>query len=472
MDYPKIIQGGMGVAVSGWRLAGAVSSAGQLGVVSGTALDAVMALRLRAGDKCGEMRRALKNFPIKEVGRRIVEKFFLPEGAGKGPVKLEKLSVPLSSEKEEEIVAANFSEVFLAKEGHRGIVGLNLLEKIQIPNLASIYGALLAGVDYIIMGAGIPRDIPAVIEKLVRHEPVSCRLNAEGASSGDDFRFSFDPARYGLSFLKLKKPKFLAIVSSNILAATLMKKSAVKPDGFIIEAPSAGGHNAPPRAQGVFSESGEPVYGEKDAVDIEKIKDLGAPFWLAGSSCSKESLEEALSKGASGVQIGTAFACCRESGFTDDIKMAVLENPVSVRTDPFASPTGFPFKVAALSGTLSENEVYEKRRRACNLGYLLQPYKREDSSLGYRCPAEPAAAYEAKGGLRRDTEGRKCLCNGLMAAAGLPLPCADGSREKPLVTLGDTAGSLAGFGPYGAADVINWVLNGEPPAGFKEKAGM
>lgn len=39
VQFPKIIQGGMGVGVSNWRLANAVSKLGQLGVVSGTALD-------------------------------------------------------------------------------------------------------------------------------------------------------------------------------------------------------------------------------------------------------------------------------------------------------------------------------------------------------------------------------------------------------------------------------------------------
>ena len=43
-SLPTIIQGGMGAAVSDWRLANAVSSHGQLGVVSGTALDAILAL--------------------------------------------------------------------------------------------------------------------------------------------------------------------------------------------------------------------------------------------------------------------------------------------------------------------------------------------------------------------------------------------------------------------------------------------
>lgn len=56
---PPIIQGGMGVTVSGWRLARAVSKEGQLGVVSGTALDLVLARQLQLGDVGGHLRRAL-----------------------------------------------------------------------------------------------------------------------------------------------------------------------------------------------------------------------------------------------------------------------------------------------------------------------------------------------------------------------------------------------------------------------------
>lgn len=57
MGNPLIIQGGMGVAVSDWRLARAVSILGELGVVSGTALAIVLSRRLQAGDPGGEMRR-------------------------------------------------------------------------------------------------------------------------------------------------------------------------------------------------------------------------------------------------------------------------------------------------------------------------------------------------------------------------------------------------------------------------------
>lgn len=180
-SYPLIIQGGMGIAVSSYHLAKAVSMAGQLGVVSGTAIDAVMAMRLHYGDILGNVRRSLNNFPVKEIGQQMIDKFYNTNNKIKQMFKFTMPSLNMSQEKENEIVTANFSEIFLAKEGHKGIVGINFLEKIQFPNLAGIYGALLAGIDYIIMGAGIPKEIPAVIEKLTRHEKVEYTCNVENA---------------------------------------------------------------------------------------------------------------------------------------------------------------------------------------------------------------------------------------------------------------------------------------------------
>ena len=64
-----------------------------------------------------------------------------------------------------------FTEVFLAKEGHNGLVGINLLTKVQRPNIATLYGAMLAGVSYVLMGAGIPRESPSVLSALADHQP-------------------------------------------------------------------------------------------------------------------------------------------------------------------------------------------------------------------------------------------------------------------------------------------------------------
>ena len=159
MKEPLIIQGGMGVAVSNWKLARAVSQAGQLGVVSGTALENVMARRLQKGDPDGAMRRALSHFPDPIIAGKILDRYFISGGkAEREPFKSPPMfSLNPPKELVELTVAANFAEVYLAKEGHGGLVGVNFLEKIQLPTLPSIYGALLAGVDYVLMGAGIPR---------------------------------------------------------------------------------------------------------------------------------------------------------------------------------------------------------------------------------------------------------------------------------------------------------------------------
>jgi len=158
----------MGVAVSGWLLARAVSRQGQLGVVSGTALAVVLARRLQLGDPDGELRHALAQFPFPAMAARVLSDYFIPGGKpARAPFKLTPMPA-LQSRRElvELTVIANFVEVLLARKGHHARVGINYLEKIQLPTLASIYGAMLAGVDYILMGAGIPRAIPGALDRL------------------------------------------------------------------------------------------------------------------------------------------------------------------------------------------------------------------------------------------------------------------------------------------------------------------
>lgn len=467
---PMIIQGGMGAGVSDWRLARAVAQAGQLGVVSGTALDAILARRLQRGDPDGDLRRALAHFPIPAIAARVVARYFRPagqrdEGAFVGkPLHTARRQTAL----QELTVVANFVEVYLAKEGHSGLVGINLLEKIQLPNLASLYGAMLAGVDYVLMGAGIPLEIPGVLDRLARHEAVGVKLQVEGATPDDAFTVRFDPLQVlGELLPPLRRPQFLAIIASATLALTLQKRATGRVDGFVIEGPTAGGHNAPPRGPLQLDASGQPIYGPRDAVDLTKIASLGLPFWLAGGYGHPERLQAALDAGASGVQVGTPFAFCRESGLADEIKTAVLRSVAAgtgeIRTDPVASPTGYPFKVIALPGTLSEGAAYEARTRICDLGYLRHPYKRADGSLGYRCPAEPVADYQRKGGAVAETVGRKCLCNGLLANIGLAQRRPGHTVELPLVTAGDDLPALRHFvSPdsltYIAIDVLDYLL--------------
>lgn len=460
----------MGIGVSNWRLARAVSKLGHLGVVSGTALDASFARRLQDGDPGGDLRRAISHFPVPAIRADVLSRYFIEGGkASETPYK----SLPMHNARSGQALIgltmiANFSEVFLAKEGHDGLVGINFLEKVQTPTLPSLYGAMLAGVDYVLMGAGIPRYIPGILDRLSRHQEVSLKLYVDGAESGEEYAVSLDPREVmPIDLGDLKRPKFLAIVSSHVLAATLAKKSSGQVDGFVLELSKAGGHNAPPRGPLRLDEKGEPVYGDRDQIDVDKIREIGLPFWFAGGYDSNEKLQEALELGAQGVQVGTAFAYCRESGLTDEIKDQVMEQVLSsnveVFTDPRASGSGYPFKVVQLDGSLSEKEVFEQRNRVCDLGYLRTAYKKDDGSLGFRCPGEPVNEYLKKGGELSDTVGRKCLCNALFSNIGLAQMQRDGSVEKALVTSGEAVKDIGRFlsegeTTYSAEDVVDKIV--------------
>lgn len=465
---PTIIQGGMGIGVSNWRLANAVARRGQLGVVSGTALDSVFVRRLQLGDPSGDLRRALSHFPWPEMADRVIDRYFVPGGKPSDkPFKVNPMaSMRLRRETAETLILANFVEVFLAKEGHEGMVGVNYLEKVQRPTLPSLFGAMLAGVDAVLMGAGIPLAIPGILDELAAWQPVELKLSVVDNA---DVRFRsqhFDP----LAFVEgtrpeLTRPLFLAIISSDTLAKTFERRASGYTDGFVVENYTAGGHNAPPRRDR-NSEGGAEQYGPKDEPNLEAIRAIGRPFWLAGSYASPERLQEALDLGATGVQVGSIFALSEESGIVPEIKRrlveAYLDGNLRIRTDFVASPTGFPFKIAELEGTVGCRTDFRGRSRICDLGYLREMLVSEDGRVDYRCAAEPVNDFVRKGGTAEATESRMCLCNGLMATIGLGQVRADGS-EPPLVTAGDDFSFLPHVlgenrSVYRASDAIEYLL--------------
>jgi NAD(P)H-dependent flavin oxidoreductase YrpB (nitropropane dioxygenase family) len=327
---------------------------------------------------------------------------------------------------------------------------------------------MLADVDAVLMGAGIPKEIPGILDKLARGEVTELKLDVKGALSDEAFFMRFDPAEFcDGEPLRPRRPDFYPIISSAVLATMLSRKASGRVDGFIVEGPTAGGHNAPPRGKMQLTEAGEPIYGDRDVADLEAIAAVGLPFWVAGSYAEPERVVEALAAGATGVQIGTAFAYSEESGFSAEIKAQVLakskKNEVEVFTDALASPTGFPFKVVPIEDTMSEETIYEKRTRVCDLGYLRTPYRIDANTVGWRCASEPVQDYVRKGGTEEDTEGRKCVCNALLSGIDLGQIQKSGEPELPLVTSGDDVARVARFlkpgeETYSAADVIEYLL--------------
>ena len=464
----------MGVGVSGWRLARAVSSLGQLGVAAGTALDVVLARRLQDGDPGGHVRRALSGFPFPRAADRILERYFLEGGKAAGPAVSRRrrcIRKRVRRELLELCVAGNFAEVFLAREGHGGPVGINFLEKIQLPILPSLYGAMLAGVDYVLMGAGIPLKVPLALDLFVNHEPATYPLNVTGSQEGDDTLIRFDPrelwdGRRGAAPAEAPVlPPDHLVLHARAHAHAEGERAGGRlhrggPDGGRPQRPAPRPSPALRRWASRFTGSGTPSTSRRSASS-------GLPFWLAGGHGTAEGLGEALAAGAAGIQVGTAFAFCEESGLDARYKELVLKmalaGAANVFTHPVASPTGFPFKVARVEGSLSEEEDYLLRTRVCDLGYLREAYRRDDATIGYRCPSEPAASLGREGRRRADMEGRRCLCNALLANIGHGQVRKDGLLEKPLLTSGDDLVQIGRFLPQGASsytakDVLSKLL--------------
>jgi nitronate monooxygenase len=505
----KLIQGGMGAYVSTWRLAKAVAverSSITVGTVSGTGLDVVYVRTLQLGDTGGQVRRAMAAFDAQfgiAIGRKISDRYFIAGGkspkarfknAPKHVVRARDGSdiIPLTGEQADPValaldediiellIATGFAEVWLAKEGHAGNIFINFLHKIELPLIYTMYGAMLAGVDGVIVGAGNPDGLPAVCSRLANHEAVTHDLSVLYREAGEVFYIPFDPRQVADGKLvqrPLRRPAFLAIVSLENLVKVLAQSPSGAPDGFIIEHHTAGGHNAGPQGPLKKDGKGQPIYGAGDEPDLQAIRQVGLPFWLAGGYGSHEKLQQALAAGATGVQVGTVFALAEESGIKSTYRSAIL-NELKKGTDDAAlvqttlvSPTGFPFKVVQLSGTLADEAVYAARRRVCDLGLLQQRGLSKAAADGtrrlfQRCPAAPLEDFVSKRGLPLNTEGRRCLCNGLLSCVGLgQVGTQEGelAEEPAIVTLGnhlDGIRRLSSHGqtPYWVRDVVNDIL--------------
>jgi len=460
----SIIQGGMGIYISTPFLANICTRAGALGTVSGTGAERVLVHLLQLGDVGGHYRRALAHFPFPEIAERILAKYFIEGGK---PLNQSFKEVPLFSLRPRQdlielAIVASFAFVWLAKEGHDGPISVNYLEKLQIGHIYHLTGAMLAEVDFVTMGAGLTRQIPGVLDAIASGGNPSYQVYVENSTR--KYEISFNPREFlGEKYPReLKRPGFLPIVSTDVLAKRMHEKLSSGIQGFVIELPTAGGHNAPPRKKGVFDETGQPVYGERDEVNFKVLCDLGIPFWIGGSLASPEGLAKARALGAVGIQVGSIANLSNHSGtapvYRRRMRRLGYQGELVVRTDPTASPTGFPFKVLQLIGTMSETEVYTARVRNCSRKALQFPAERE-GKIVFRCSAEPVDDYLRKGGKLEDTVGVRCLCNGLFSAAGLGDP-----NELPIFTMGDDVSFLRRLmadesSSYGATDAIAWLLS-------------
>lgn len=326
-----IIQGGMGVGVSLYPLARAVAQEGGMGIVSSACLDRLVS---------------------KRTGKKM------------NPYD------------------AAYEEVSLARAGG-GFAGINIMCALVRDYEDSVRGALDAGADAIISGAGLPMGLPAI-------QPP-------------------------------KDTALIPIVSSSRALELICKKwekLGYRPDAVVLEGPLAGGH----------------LGFKLDQVDLESnklenllppVKDMAIkygdfPVIVAGGIYTHADIVRFMNMGASGVQMGTRFLATEESSASAVYKQAVVdatEQDILVAHDP-GSPCGLPFRVIKQS-PMYVSAIKKLRQPKCDKGYVL--LKDADGKFT-KCPA------------KESNEHHFCICNGLLSSAGY-----NSDKEQALYTVGTNA---------------------------------
>lgn len=326
-----IIQGGMGVGVSLSPLASAVAREGGVGIVSSACLDRL-------------------------VSKRENKKFNTYE--------------------------ATCEEVSLAKAAG-GFAGINIMVALVKDYESSVRGALDAGADMIISGAGLPLNLPAI-------QPP-------------------------------KDTALVPIVSSARAFDLICKKwerLGYRPDAVVLEGPLAGGH---------LGFKMEQIDLESNKLEnlLPPVKDMAIkygdiPIIVAGGIYTHADIVRFLAMGADGVQMGTRFLATEESSAPPEYKEAVLlakEEDIIVAHKP-GSPCGLPFRVIKQS-PMYVSATKRLRPPKCDKGYVLL---KDAEGKFTRCPA------------KESNEECFCICNGLLSSAGY-----NPDKEEPLFTVGTNA---------------------------------
>lgn len=298
-----IVQGGMGIGVSAHKLAGTVASLGGLGTVSSVDL------------------------------RRHHEDLMVQTGHSKNKELINQANLIAL---DREIKAAK-----LLANG-AGSIAVNVMRAVS-EYANNVRQACASGADAVVVGAGLPMDLPELTADFPKVALIPILSDARGIA------------------LLLKK---------------WMRKGRL-PDAIVIEHPRyAGGHLGAPRSEDIGDARFEMAGVLSDTKKL--FKELGLeseniPLIAAGGVNSFEKVRELLSQGASAVQFGTAFAVTEEGDAHMNFKKTLAEaRPEDIVT--FMSVAGLPARAVRTPWLASYLEKEEKlqskaREKKCLMAF-------------------------------------------------------------------------------------------------------
>jgi nitronate monooxygenase len=330
-----IVQGGMGVGVSAHRLAGSVAALGAVGTISSVDLRRLHPDLMERTRECrvGEAAKAAIN-----------------------EANLEAL--------EREIVSAK------ALAQGRGVLAVNVMRAVG-EYAPSVTRALQAGIDAVVVGAGLPLDLP----DLAREHP---------------------------------KAALIPILSDARGIALVVKKWERKqrlPDAIVIEHPRwAGGHLGAAKVADLADPrfDFERVLPEALAFLRSAGIEREVPLIVAGGIRSFEDIARVQALGAAAVQLGTPFVATEECDAHPTFKRVLAEARDEDLVE-FTSVAGLPAR-AVRTPWLANYLAAEPRLQAT-------AHKKPRCTLAFDCLAQC--------GLRDGTPGWGQFCIDTQLAAGL-----------------------------------------------------
>jgi nitronate monooxygenase len=322
--------------------------------------------------------------------------------------------------------------------------------------LPTLYGVLLATPAHLLIHH---RHAPAVLARLAdlcEGRAAGWGVPVAGAPEAEQPDCCFDPTQLTPTPPRLPLPQVLVVGPTASALTAVAAETHETPAGFIRH-----------------PESPEDFPAEEE---LAALRTLGRPFWLSGHPATPEQFHAARQAGAAGLVVGTPFYYCAESELAAEWKQRVFEGaetdasaqgPARLDVEFVPSPTGFSVPVVKLEGTVGDPEQFARRERFCDVGFLRQLYRREDGSVGYRCPGETLASHLAKGGDPTRAQAQPCMCNGLLAALGLGQIRPGQGGEPPLLPAGEDLRALERFRSraaeaFTAADVVATLLEEAP----------
>ena len=287
-----IVQGGMGVGVSAHKLAGAVAQCGGMGTISSIDLR-----RLHP-----DLMDSTKHLKPSQKSKELIN---------------------------EANIEALKREILLAKEisKGRGLIAVNIMRAVN-EYAAYVKCSLENGVDAIVVGAGLPLDLP----DLAADFPDVALIPILSESRG--------------IHLVLRK----------------WEKKGRLPDAIVIEHPRwAGGHVGASSVTEIQNPKFDFETVIPDTLAIFKSMGLEGkiPLIAAGGVSSFEDIKRLQDLGASGVQLGTAFAVTTECDASDEFKKVLAGAKPEDMVD-FLSVAGLPARAVKTPWLTQYLEVLPK----------------------------------------------------------------------------------------------------------------